>query len=52
MCTRRLVEDFELELEWRHLRAGGNSGVFAESPDRIFITQFRHPLPRIVSAYH
>ena len=27
-------------------------GALRASPDRIFITQFRHPLPRIVSAYH
>lgn len=32
MCTRQTVEDFELELEWRHLRAGGNSGVFVWVP--------------------
>ena len=26
--TRRQYENFILELEWRHLRSGGNSGVF------------------------
>jgi len=26
--TVRQYENFELELEWRHLKAGGNSGVF------------------------
>jgi hypothetical protein len=27
--TRQMVTNFELIVEWRHLRSGGNSGVFA-----------------------
>lgn len=30
--TRRTFTNFELVVEWRHLRAGGNSGVFAWVP--------------------
>ena len=26
--TEKMVENFELELEWRHMTRGGNSGVF------------------------
>jgi hypothetical protein len=29
--TERRYEDFVLELDWRHLRAGGNAGVFVMS---------------------
>jgi hypothetical protein len=29
--TERVYEDFVLELDWRHLRAGGNAGVFVMS---------------------
>jgi hypothetical protein len=31
--TRQTFTNFELVLEWRHLRAGGNSGVFAWVPE-------------------
>jgi hypothetical protein len=30
--TRRALTNFELVVEWRHLRAGGNSGVFVWVP--------------------
>jgi 3-keto-disaccharide hydrolase len=33
MRTREKFTNFELVVEWRHLRAGGNSGVFAWVPD-------------------
>lgn len=33
MRTRQKLTNFELVVEWRHLRAGGNSGVFAWVPD-------------------
>lgn len=31
MCTERQYENFILELEWRHLTAGGNAGLFIHS---------------------
>ena len=31
MCTARMYENFLLHIEWKHLEAGGNSGVFAWS---------------------
>jgi hypothetical protein len=31
MRTERMYENFILELEWRHLKAGGNAGVFVWS---------------------
>jgi hypothetical protein len=31
--TRQTFTNFELVLEWRHLRSGGNSGVFAWVPE-------------------
>lgn len=33
MRTRKKVTNFELVVEWRHLRAAGNSGVFAWVPE-------------------
>ncbi len=33
MRTRRQFTNFELVIEWRHLRAGGNSGVFVWVPE-------------------
>lgn len=33
MRTRQTFTNFELVVEWRHLRAAGNSGVFAWVPD-------------------
>ena len=32
--TKEPVKNFELVLEWRHLRSGGNSGVFAWVPQK------------------
>jgi hypothetical protein len=32
MRTRKAVANFELVVEWRHLRAGGNSGLFVWVP--------------------
>ena len=31
MCTENMYENFLLHIEWKHLEAGGNSGVFAWS---------------------
>ena len=31
MCTEKMYENFLLHIEWMHLEAGGNSGVFAWS---------------------
>lgn len=33
MCTREEIRNFELVVEWHHLRSGGNSGVFAWVPE-------------------
>lgn len=33
MRTRQIFANFELVVEWRHLRPGGNSGVFAWVPE-------------------
>ncbi|MFN7946986.1 MAG: DUF1080 domain-containing protein [Blastocatellia bacterium] len=33
MRTRQQFTNFELVLEWRHLRSGGNSGVFVWAPE-------------------
>jgi hypothetical protein len=33
MRTRQKFTNFELVVQWRHLRSGGNSGVFAWVPD-------------------
>jgi hypothetical protein len=33
--TRQTFTNFELVIEWRHLRAGGNSGVFAWVPPEV-----------------
>ena len=38
--TTRMYENFVLELEWRHLKSGGNAGVFAW-PDRSVRRVFR-----------
>lgn len=32
ICTRELFADLELEVEWRHLRTAGNSGLFLWVP--------------------
>ena len=31
MCSEKMYENFLLHIEWKHLEAGGNSGVFAWS---------------------
>ncbi len=31
--TRKAVANFELVAQWRHLKAGGNSGIFAWAPE-------------------
>src|SRR5262245_57395841 len=33
MRTRRTFTNFELVVEWRHLKSAGNSGVFVWAPD-------------------
>lgn len=34
MCSEQMYENFLLHVEWKHLEAGGNSGVFAWSDAR------------------
>ncbi len=31
MRTERMYQDFELEIDWRHMHAGGNAGIFVMS---------------------
>ncbi len=33
--TQKKVTNFELVVEWRHLRSGGNSGIFAWVPEEV-----------------
>jgi 3-keto-disaccharide hydrolase len=42
MCTARQYENFILHVEWMHLEAGGNSGVFVWSDTQ---TTPKNPLP-------
>jgi hypothetical protein len=34
LCSRKMYENFVLHIEWRHMEAGGNSGVFVWSAAR------------------
>lgn len=34
--TRKLVTNFELVAQWRHLQSGGNSGIFVWAPEAAF----------------
>ncbi|KAJ3052898.1 hypothetical protein HK102_011813 [Quaeritorhiza haematococci] len=33
--TKDKVKNFELVVEWRHLKSGGNSGVFVWAPEKV-----------------
>ena len=44
--TRQMVANFELIVEWRHLRSGGNSGVFAWVSDEGLKGLKRDSLPQ------
>ena len=59
--TKKPVTNFELVAEWRHLRSGGNSGIFVWAPEKALegikpdsLPQGRHrgadPRPRIQGA--
>lgn len=37
--------NFELVVQWKHLKAGGNSGVFVWAPEKQFSTLKRNQLP-------
>jgi hypothetical protein len=43
--SRAQIANFELVVEWRHLRAGGNSGVFVWTIERSLDTLKRDSLP-------
>jgi hypothetical protein len=57
MCSERMYENFVLHVEWQHLEAGGNSGVFAWSdanprpddrlPDGVEIQMLELDWPRL-----
>ena len=44
--SRERYTDFELQLEWRHHEAGGNSGLFLWCPDSAFADLPKGQLPR------
>lgn len=44
--TREKVRNFELVVEWRHLEAGGNSGVFVWVPDEALEGLVPDALPK------
>ncbi|MBK8975609.1 MAG: DUF1080 domain-containing protein [Planctomycetes bacterium] len=44
--TKKVYRNFELVLEWRHLRFAGNSGVFVWCPDSAFTDLPPGTLPR------
>lgn len=46
MRTRRKFTNFELVLEWRHMRSAGNSGVFAWVPDEALTDLKPDTLPK------
>ncbi len=41
MRTERMYENFEVEMEWRHMKPGGNAGLFL----------YADPLPRVGSPF-
>lgn len=45
--TERMFENYELELQWRHAKAGGNSGVFLHADG---LPQVGAPYPRAIEA--
>lgn len=44
--SRQQVENLELVVEWRHLQAGGNSGIFLWAPEAAFTDIKPNQLPR------
>jgi len=46
MRTRRKFTNFELVLEWRHMRSAGNSGVFAWVPEEALTDLKPDSLPK------
>lgn len=46
MRTRRKFTNFELVLEWRHMRSAGNSGVFAWVPEEALTDLKPDTLPK------
>ena len=46
MRTRDMVTNFELVVEWRHLRSGGNSGVFVWVPEAALVDLKPDALPK------
>lgn len=44
--TRKPVTNFELVAQWRHLRSGGNSGIFVWAPEQAFLGIAPGKLPR------
>ncbi len=43
--SKNPLANFEMSLEWKHLRSGGNSGVFAWVPEKSLATLKRGQLP-------
>ncbi len=46
MRTRKKITNFELVVEWRHLRAAGNSGIFAWVPEEALTGLKPDTLPK------
>jgi hypothetical protein len=44
--SRKQYTNFELVAQWRHLKSGGNSGIFVWSPPEAFKTLKPNTLPR------
>src|SRR5258707_1149570 len=44
--TRKPVANFELVAEWKHLRSGGNSGIFVWAPEKALEGIKPNSLPR------
>jgi hypothetical protein len=44
--TRKIYTNFELVAQWRHLRSGGNSGIFVWSPEEAMADLKPGSLPR------
>lgn len=46
MRTKMQVTNFELVAQWRHLKSGGNSGIFVWAPEEVFKDLKPNTLPR------
>lgn len=44
--TEKQVANFELVAQWRHLKSGGNSGIFVWAPEEAFADLKKNALPR------